>query len=668
MKAGELATTCFNRIVSRRFTMRVALSGLWVLLYLSSSAYTWAKAPNILPDEVYPSGTFCDGVTEIPLVECEALEAFYNSTNGPDWAHDSGWLFTNTPCSWYGVSCVGGHVTSVSLSGNEVSGQLPEELGNLSELEVLNLSENFNISGPIPPTLGNLSQLRLLDLFKNKLSDPIPGELGNLTELTHLYLSTNRLTGPIPDELGNLSNLIVLDLSGNKLYDPIPPTLGNLNNLTLLHFSYNNLTGRIPSTFGQLANLEYLIIVNNQLSGSIPAELGDLNNLIGLSLEQNQLSGPIPPELSRLSKASIINLGWNLLSGSIPAELGNLNNLSRLVLLRNHLSGSLPPELGNLSSLYDLGLNANHLSGPIPTSLTQLTNLQNIGLGHNALYTSDPIVAAFISSKNPGWEETQTLAPGNFQGRASSTNQVELAWDPILYIRDFGHYEVTYATHPAGPYSLAGTTTDKTATGIKVRGLAAGQTYYFRVRTFSTVEWMDWSHVWSEYSSLLSITMPLAFEEITPQAGAETSFGLPGGLTVGLQIPAGAVTETMILQALPNSGSNSPSRLLQVGGSFDLAAQRDGIPYEGFTFARPVLMRIDYTDELTELVDESSLKLYVWGDGAWVDAAGSCDPSSTYTRNLDENWFSVGICHLSQFAIFGKAPGSTLYFPAVGLP
>ena len=52
-----------------------------------------------------------------------------------------------------------------------------------------------------------------LDLQRNALSGNIPAELGNLTNLNFLALNTNRrLSGSIPPELGNLVDLRYLYL------------------------------------------------------------------------------------------------------------------------------------------------------------------------------------------------------------------------------------------------------------------------------------------------------------------------------------------------------------------------------------------------------------------------------------------------------------------------
>ncbi|XP_021752779.1 receptor-like protein 12 isoform X2 [Chenopodium quinoa] len=87
--------------------------------------------------------------------------------------------------------------TSIDFSNNAFHGELPEELGNLNALVVLNLSYN-SFSGHIPSSLGNLSQIESLDLSWNNLSGKIPAQLANLNFLEYLDLSFNKLSGKIP--------------------------------------------------------------------------------------------------------------------------------------------------------------------------------------------------------------------------------------------------------------------------------------------------------------------------------------------------------------------------------------------------------------------------------------------------------------------------------------
>ncbi|PKI35552.1 receptor-like protein 7 [Punica granatum] len=87
--------------------------------------------------------------------------------------------------------------TAIDLSGNMFAGAIPNAIGDLQQLHLLNLSNNFLIGG-IPSTIGGLSELESLDLSGNRLSGQIPWELAELNFLSFLNVSSNNLTGSIP--------------------------------------------------------------------------------------------------------------------------------------------------------------------------------------------------------------------------------------------------------------------------------------------------------------------------------------------------------------------------------------------------------------------------------------------------------------------------------------
>ena len=76
------------------------------------------------------------------------------------------------------------------------------------------------LTGNIPPELGNLENLQRIGLVTNHLTGVIPPELGNLENLQYLYLHHNQLIGPIPVELMNLTCLLdnESDFCDNYLY------------------------------------------------------------------------------------------------------------------------------------------------------------------------------------------------------------------------------------------------------------------------------------------------------------------------------------------------------------------------------------------------------------------------------------------------------------------
>ena len=200
----------------------------------------------------------------------EALVAFFHATNGPDWQGKENWLNDAHLDRWEGVvTDADGRVTGLHLPGNQLGGELPPELGQLTRLEYLILQDN-QIGGELPLELGNLTLLKEINLSLNNLTGPIPPDLGNITLLEKLDLRSNLLTGPIQPEVGNLTFSRVLDLGRNDLTGEIPPELGNLVNLRTLNLSDNSISGEIPAELGNLSSLQYLFLGGNSLNGCIP--------------------------------------------------------------------------------------------------------------------------------------------------------------------------------------------------------------------------------------------------------------------------------------------------------------------------------------------------------------------------------------------------------------
>ena len=127
-----------------------------------------AATPTPAPD---PAGTSV-------AADREALVALYNATDGPNWVNNTNWLSDEPLREWHGVQIgQAGRVANVLLYANNLNGELPQELGNLSALYTLHLS-------------------------RNRLTGEIPSSIGNLTSLTSLGLSDNQLTGA-PSSIGN---------------------------------------------------------------------------------------------------------------------------------------------------------------------------------------------------------------------------------------------------------------------------------------------------------------------------------------------------------------------------------------------------------------------------------------------------------------------------------
>lgn len=367
------------------------------------------------------------------VADCEILLAVRDTLAGDIFLN---WSANVAIEEWDGIT-VGGstkRITHIRLSGMGLNGEIPPELGRLSNLEELSVDSN-RLSGEIPPELGELSNLKVLKLDHNQLSGRIPPELGVLNQLEELKISGNGLTGCVPEQWRNIAandfeelglsfcgtgecsagaaienpeanpGLVAdcgtllairdklkgdegfLNWSANRsVAEWIGVTVGGSpGRVTDLNIRELKLSGEIPSELSRLSNLETLALAGNRLSGGIPTELGEMERLKTLSLARNRLTGEIPSELGNLSSLETLALDRNQFTGAIPAELGNLSNLKNLYIYNNRLSDEIPEQLGDLSSLDNLYIYGNRLSGEIPPEIGKLASLRRLYLTTNRL-------------------------------------------------------------------------------------------------------------------------------------------------------------------------------------------------------------------------------------------------------------------------------------------
>ena len=206
-----------------------------------------------------------------------ALVALYNATDGANWTDNTNWLSNAALSEWHSVTTdVSGRVTRLFLDENELTGQIPAELGNLTNLQYLYL-------------------------HSNELTGTIPSWLVNLTGLLELSLWSNQLTGMIPPEVAPAQDRAALRV----LYNATGGTNWTDNTNWLSNEPLSEWHG--VSTDGQ-GRVDELRLSANGLTGTIGAELGVLTRLTGLYLDDNELTGPIPPELESLTQLQVFDI------------------------------------------------------------------------------------------------------------------------------------------------------------------------------------------------------------------------------------------------------------------------------------------------------------------------------------------------------------------------
>ncbi|MDE2974903.1 MAG: Ig-like domain-containing protein [Gemmatimonadota bacterium] len=189
----------------------------------------------------------------VSLGQRDVLMKLFESLNGDDWNRKRNWGTETALGTWAGVTTdEDGNVAYLALARNNLSGEIPAEVGLLKHLRGLDLGFNDNVRGTIPP------------------------EIGELENLTALQLHHNALTGGIPREILQLSRLDTLDLHYNELSGTLPEWLGDLPAVGYLSLWGNDFTGSLPASLGNLASLEDLYVNTLELSGPLPRSLMNL--------------------------------------------------------------------------------------------------------------------------------------------------------------------------------------------------------------------------------------------------------------------------------------------------------------------------------------------------------------------------------------------------------
>ncbi|KAK8461676.1 hypothetical protein SEVIR_1G080900v4 [Setaria viridis] len=320
-------------------------------------------------------------------------------------------------CKWEGVSCSGdGAVVEVSLAFRGLQGCISPSLGDLSNLQSLNLSCN-SFTGSLPSELLTSSSIVVLDVSFNQLSRVLQPQESNSSvtnnrPLQVLNISNNLFTGEFPSAVWEkTSSLVVLNASNNQFRGLIPSSfcISSLS-FAVLDLTHNKFNGSIPTGLGKCSALRVLKAGYNSLSGPLPDELFNASSLEYLSFPSNGLHGVIDgARIINLKNLCHLDLGNNMLIGKIPDSIGQLKRLQELRLSRNNMSGELPSALSNCTDLVTVNLKMNKFSGELNKfNFSNLINLKILDLlGNNftgtiseSIYSCSNLTALRLSANN----------------------------------------------------------------------------------------------------------------------------------------------------------------------------------------------------------------------------------------------------------------------------
>ncbi|CAJ1940120.1 unnamed protein product [Cylindrotheca closterium] len=183
---------------------------------------------------------------------------------------------------------------------------IPDELFDLTNLEILDMSDNPFKENSMAIKFQLLSKLTYLGCASCGFTGEVPSYLGSMTTLEYIDLGRNGFSGQVPN-VSQLTELRHLDLS-----DQVANGFG--------------LHGEVPA-FLEQTQLTELYLQNNDLVGAVtPTLLQNVvtNGLVTIDLRSNALTGVVPTELSRFDFLNLFLAGNQI--GELPDSLCNKNN------------------------------------------------------------------------------------------------------------------------------------------------------------------------------------------------------------------------------------------------------------------------------------------------------------------------------------------------------
>ncbi|KAL2610897.1 hypothetical protein R1flu_022589 [Riccia fluitans] len=187
------------------------------------------------------------------------------------------------------------------VSGNKLTGEIPEDLKTFENLKVLDLSFN-SLTGGVKKFLARLLNLRILDLSSNKLSGAVPWKNFAIGFKTLRQAGVSAIKFSPKSPLYE-SSLCYYDLSPGSF---IRVETTTFSSTTALNVSHNALSGTVSPSVGQLKGLHALDLSYNKFSGMVPETIADITDLDHLDVSYNNFSGPIATRLSKFPARAFV--------------------------------------------------------------------------------------------------------------------------------------------------------------------------------------------------------------------------------------------------------------------------------------------------------------------------------------------------------------------------
>ena len=247
-------------------------------------------------------------------------------------------------------------LTSLDLSENSLSGDVPQNIVEIKGLEILKLGHN-NFTGDLMKRVRFLSELRVLNVTNNQNLDELSDQAIRLSHLEVLDMSNCSFSGYL--EISNrVDRLKVFQIDDNSFQYNLPFLGESIEIFTAKNNRFEKTFPWEPSPGsprnGGFKNIKHIDVSGNQIKGSFPAAVGEFVHLEHLDMSFNKIQSSLPSSMGKLTKLRNLLVRGNQISGILPSELGNMNSLTNLDVSQNDMHGDIgflcSAALGDLNS------------------------------------------------------------------------------------------------------------------------------------------------------------------------------------------------------------------------------------------------------------------------------------------------------------------------------
>lgn len=423
----------------------------------------WIQIAEFLPDVVPPKlvpippsiasmtalvtlkiGAFFNGTLDLDLGQLSALKQLWIEDAVFSTPFPSSWsgLVSLEEFTWQNVPTQEAQPFPAFLEGMaalktlhlfvvNISGTIPNFVGELPALSNFQMRDVPKLVGPIPSSITTASKLQILTLtqlpsFDKGVSNSMPFDWSDAPTLTSIAFTQVPIAGSLPTSLP--PNLLQFWMTGTRLSGAIPSVLVNHPKLSSLIIAECDISGTIPAPTDlensklnslqvrytkvtsvdekvfRVKNLQTLDIGFNKITGILPQQIGfnDDSQLSTLGFNNNEFVGPIPSAyFAKTPRLRIFYAQNNNLSGELPSTVADSRTLTYLDVSGNSLSGQIPGDAkwAELIQLRTIIMKDNYFNGSIPSGL--ILRPQNATVYWNSFdFVSNRIDLCLLPSEN----------------------------------------------------------------------------------------------------------------------------------------------------------------------------------------------------------------------------------------------------------------------------